>query len=701
MANNSKHNKFVSIPDWFGMSNSQVETPTAPVKTTSVVASGGSVSSSMTSNLIYYNKFALSAITADSSILTLNDTAIYAAIPEGNDESSIGDLTEVTGWKTSEYIPIAAQTTINVKTTSHHSYGMVFYNNTKTVINGIVFSTDQQEVTSPANAYYYRICSLSDTFEITYFEEKPYTSDELELSNQNISDYLKTDETIPEGLNNDVVSLNDVNLVVQRPLSLSKDINSVLKLSLDVDALPQTSENEMFEWDKSLAAFGYNSSTNSAYKYIGGVLQQDSNGNPLMTEDKSFWQYDEELSDKWIIRSVKSRLSLLDGLMEYDQDKDCFMFHKNIVTSGGITMYADLGDVNVPDLAESLPLDGKTIWYNPDTKQIEVLIKEQEEVGGGLTEVLESGEGNAYTGRTLSEDGKTLTLIKGQTFLTIDDLPDYTDMFVTLDDTEQYIIGTKHFTNGIYIGDKKLYQSQDDVIYLDANLVVRGGVTMYATDGNVNVDSIYDGLPIDQDTIYWDESTGEKVLKAKASGGTIESINTIGSGNALTLATLANDGKSIQFTKGETFAKLSELTTLQDNITALQTTVATKADKSYVDDNFVTIQGEDTITGKKNFKGGLLVNDNEIVWDKSKSCWKLEGNLVVTGGITMYSSDYESGGNSGITELPIASTTELGIASFDASSFTVTDGHVNLNTKIVISDGTPSSYNTNTLYIIT
>lgn len=701
MANNSKHNKFVSIPDWFGMSNSQVETPTAPVKTTSVVASGGSVSSSMTSNLIYYNKFALSAITADSSILTLNDTAIYAAIPEGNDESSIGDLMEVTGWKTSEYIPIAAQTTINVKTTPHHSYGIVFYNNTKTVINGIVFSTDQQEVTSPANAYYYRICSLSDTFEITYFEEKPYTSDELELSNQNISDYLKTDETIPEGLNNDVVSLNDVNLVVQRPLSLSKDVNSVLKLSLDADALPQTSENEMFEWDKSLAAFGYNSSTNLAYKYIDGVLQQDSNGNPLMTEDKSFWQYDEELSDKWIIRSVKSRLSLLDGLMEYDQDKDCFMFHKNIVTSGGITMYADLGDVNVPDLAESLPLDGKTIWYNPDTKQIEVLIKEQEEVGGGLTEVLESGEGNAYTGRTLSEDGKTLTLIKGQTFLTIDDLPDYTDVFVTLDDTEQYIIGTKHFTNGIYIGDKKLYQSQDDVIYLDANLVVRGGVTMYATDGDVNVDSIYDGLPIDWDTIYWDESTGEKVLKAKASGGTIESINTIGSGNALTLATLANDGKSIQFTKGETFAKLSELTTLQDDITALQTTVATKADKSYVDDNFVTIQGEDTITGKKNFKGGLFVNDNEIVWDKSKSCWKLEGNLVVTGGITMYSSDYESGGNSGITELPIASTTELGIASFDASSFTVTDGHVNLNTKIVISDGTPSSYNTNTLYIIT
>ena len=96
----------------------------------------------MTSNLIYYNKFALSAITADSSILTLNDTAIYAAIPEGNDESSIGDLMEVTDWKTSEYIPIAAQTTINVKTTPHHSYGMVFYNNTKTVINGIVFSTD-------------------------------------------------------------------------------------------------------------------------------------------------------------------------------------------------------------------------------------------------------------------------------------------------------------------------------------------------------------------------------------------------------------------------------------------------------------------------------------------------------------------------------------------------------------------------------
>lgn len=655
MANNLKHNKFVSIPDWFGMSNSQIETPTASTKTTSVVtSSGGSASSSVASNLIYYNKFALSAITANAEILVLEDTAIIAVAPTS--ETSLGDLVAETGWKTTDFLDVAAGTSLTITSTIHDNYGMVFYDNTKTALNGVVFSTAMQSVTAPSNAYYFRICAIStqSDFQIDYYIARQYTAEELDLSNSNIENYLSLNDQIPEGLTVDSTSLSDLNVLVQPPLRLTKDTMSVIKLALDTEF---STENDMFEWDKT----------------------------------------DE---DNWIIRSTKPKLSITDALIEYDEENDCFLFHKSIVTSGGITMYADLGDVNIPDLAVSLPFDGTTIWYNPDTKQIEVLIKEQEDAGG-LSTVLESGDGNAYTGHMLSDDGKTLTLTKGQTFLTASDLPDYTNTFVTLDSTEQYIAGIKHFTNGIYIGDKKIYQSQDDVIYLDANLVVRGGITMYATNGSVDVDSIYDGLPIDWDTIYWDESTGEKVLKAKASGGTIESVSTTGTGNAITSATLIDDGKSIQFTKGETFAKLSELTTLQDEVTTLQATVVTKADKSYVDETFVTITGEDIITGKKNFTGGLFVNDNEIIWDKSNGYWKLDGNLVVTGGITMYSTDYESGGNSGITELPIASTTELGIASFDSSSFTVTDGHVALNTKIVISSGTPSSYDTNTLYIIT
>lgn len=699
---NSKHNKYVSIPDWFKDVQQEQENKTE-TKTTYIGGGGGATgSASGLSNIIIYNKFILEDAELDKDALTFENIVINNKETESN---KIGDEITATGWSTTGYTSVAGNSKMLIVSTivsNENKYGIFFYDNTMTIINSVVLEKTEQEIITPSNAYYFRISVPSpyDTFQIQYKISSVYTEEQLQISNQNATDYTVVSESIPEGINETVVSSDSLKLLVQPPLRLTRDTKNVIKLSANITA---DQSNDMFVWDKSLAAFGYNEDTKQAYSYLDGEQQftTDESGNqiPIMTDNSEFWMYDEGLQDKWIIRAVKPKLSLLDGLMEYDTTNDCFLFHKSIVTSGGVTMYADLDDIDIPDMAQSLPFDGKTIRFNPDTKNIEVLVKGNGNAGFG--DIKEDGLGNAYTGFALTDDGKTLTLIKGSTFLTEDDLPDYTDMFVTLDEKEQYVSGIKHFTNGIYIGDKKIYQSQDDVIYLDANLVVRGGITMYATNDNVDVDSIYDGLPIDWDTIYWDESTGEKVLKAKASGGTIESVTTVGSGNAITLAELINDGKSIQFTKGETFAKFSEFNTLQKGVTDLQTVVSTKADKSYVDETFVTIKGEDTIIGKKNFTGGLFINDNEIIWDKNNGYWKLDGNLVVTGGITMYGTDYESGGSGGITELPIASTTELGIASFDSSSFTVTNGHVNLNTKIVISEGRPSSYNANTLYIIT
>ena len=54
---------------------------------------------------------------------------------------------------------------------------------------------------------------------------------------------------------------------------------------------------------------------------------------------------------------------------------------------------------------------------------------------------------------------------------------------------------------------------------------------------------------------------------------------------------------------------------------------------------YVTLGDEQIISGKKNFKGGLLVNGQELVYNKDDGYWKMEGNLLVTGGITNYSSD--------------------------------------------------------------
>lgn len=65
--------------------------------------------------------------------------------------------------------------------------------------------------------------------------------------------------------------------------------------------------------------------------------------------------------------------------------------------------------------------------------------------------------------------------------------------------------------------------------------------------------------------------------------------------------------------------------------------------KTNVDDllkYYVTLGGTpQTITGEKNFTGGLKVNGSPIYYDTEKKYWKLEGDLLVTGGVTMYGSD--------------------------------------------------------------
>lgn len=251
-----------------------------------------------------------------------------------------------------------------------------------------------------------------------------------------------------------------------------------------------------------------------------------------------------------------------------------------------------------------------------------------------------------------------------------------------------------------------------EYVYSALPVVTQFGFTSFALDENVVVEDIYDGLPIDNQTIYWEESDGVKVLKAQGGGeGSLSGIKIVGSGNAFTSATLSNDGSSIVFTKGLTFAKSEDLEALQtsfndfltgtdsDNIvnkwkeleaflsnmtesdnlafilsnkaekTALESlsevvgTKWTKDDtkisnwdtafgwgdhskagyalKTYVDETFIGIKGDYTVEGTKNFVGSLQVNGCPIVYDAQKKYWKFEGDLLVTGGLSTFSSDLE------------------------------------------------------------
>lgn len=73
-------------------------------------------------------------------------------------------------------------------------------------------------------------------------------------------------------------------------------------------------------------------------------------------------------------------------------------------------------------------------------------------------------------------------------------------------------------------------------LYTTYPLVTQGGVTMYAGTSGLDVEGIYDGLPIDGKTIYWENG----VLKAVGGGGTADAVaweNITGKPSFATVAT--------------------------------------------------------------------------------------------------------------------------------------------------------------------
>lgn len=372
-----------------------------------------------------------------------------------------------------------------------------------------------------------------------------------------------------------------------------------------------------------------------------------------------------------------------------------------MVTQYGITMYSGDGVV-VPSLASGLPFDGRTIWYNPNTNQIEVIGG----TGGG------SGEGvsnfwdlsgipswitNTKPTYSYSEIEGTPDLsgyateswVLGKSYITSATLGTELAKYVTLD-TDQPLKGKKDFKNGLSIDGLGLRKSQDDVIYIDANLVVRGGVTMYAQN-EVDIPSIIDAIPTASTTVNGIASFDGNYFSVDANG----KVSLIASNVGLNEEELYNYLTSNNYAKKTDIPSLVGYATqswvntridslingapaaydtlkeiadvLQGNVNSIGdiiTALGTKwtqdntkianwdtayswgnhanvgyALKSYVDSTFVTLGSTQTITGEKNFTGGLKVNGSPIYYDTEKKYWKLEGDLLVTGGVTMYGSD--------------------------------------------------------------
>ena len=225
---------------------------------------------------------------------------------------------------------------------------------------------------------------------------------------------------------------------------------------------------------------------------------------------------------------------------------------------GGVTMYAMDKDVDVPSLASGLPFDKRTIWYNPDTQQIEVIGG----TGGG------SGEGvsNFWD---LNNIPSWITNSKPKySYSEIEGTPDLT----------KYALASQIPSLSGYATESWVEQQG----YLTSHQSI---YTLTFQGGTFNAGS----------------------FTANSAAKTI---------NIPTTTSHISEGTNLYFTNARAVSALTE--TL----------------KAYV-----TLAGSQTITGEKNFTGGLKVNGSPIVYDPSKKYWRLEGDLLVTGGVTMFGNE--------------------------------------------------------------
>lgn len=303
-----------------------------------------------------------------------------------------------------------------------------------------------------------------------------------------------------------------------------------------------------------------------------------------------------------ILKEINSVTSGFWELKQDSQGNEYISTKYNVLTEGGLTTYG-LGEQKLGTIYDGLPIDNDTIFWE-EVEGSRVL--KAKGSGGGSTGLDETKLWNVLgTPGDQQIDYSHLRSAFSQ----------FSNEFVTIN-TEQEITALKHFTAGLSIGSakKKIYE-KDGVLYIDSNVAITGALTMYATDGQ-SVSSIYDGLPIDNDTIYWHEVDGSKVLKAKGGGGEAGSVQW---GNISGKPTWIGDTKPTY--------NWSEIQGEKPFYT-----------KEEIAEKYVTVDTEQEISGLKHFTPGLSVGKSKKKIYEEEGVVYIDADVAVTGGMTFYAT---------------------------------------------------------------
>ncbi len=237
------------------------------------------------------------------------------------------------------------------------------------------------------------------------------------------------------------------------------------------------------------------------------------------------------------------------------------------------------------------------------------------------------------------------------------------------------------------VWDRNLEERVDDngkeYLFLTKPLITAYGVTMYA-GADVQVPSIYEGLPIDGVTIQWVDG------KLVATGGKGTANGIVVNGNTYTpnedgIITLPNYPTSLEWGNisgkpswiGSTKPSYSwdeiggkpewigvtkptyDFSEIQNKPTTLAgygiTDAYTKNDISGLLADYVTKSGAQDITGIKSFINGLNIGDI-LVKKHSDGVVELDGDLILTGSLTMFAQGSHTASTI-LDALPIDETT--------------------------------------------
>ena len=213
------------------------------------------------------------------------------------------------------------------------------------------------------------------------------------------------------------------------------------------------------------------------------------------------------------------------GLVTYDPTHKAWQLNGDLLVTGGISMFSSIEGYKPSTIMDAIVTDGVTIKVN-DAGQLSVVKAglDYEELDAYLRK-------NGYSTtfdidgriRALVDDapaeydtlGKIATILERE-IKNIEGKADKTyvdDNFISRTKDED-VAAILNFLNGFSISGIPFRKTKDGKLFIDSSAVFSGGITMYGTD-TTPAPSIFDGLPIDNETIYWDNG----VLKAMGGGG--------------------------------------------------------------------------------------------------------------------------------------------------------------------------------------